>query len=69
MRKEELLWIGLGKGVGSVPKAAQLLIFCKSIRYTIVKPRKTLDKGDPECSGFKNKDGHIGEGRQRKGRS
>lgn len=69
MRKEELLWMGLRKEVGRVPEDAQLLVFCGSIRYTIVKPRKTLDKGDPECSGFRNRDRPIGEGWQRKGRS
>lgn len=52
-----------------VPEEAQLLIFYRNIRYTIVKLRKTLDKGDPECSGFRNKDRHVGEGWQRKGRS
>lgn len=68
-KRRILLWIGLREEVGSVPEAAQLLIFCRSTGYTIVKPRKTLVKVSQNVLVSETRTDILGRGWQRKGGS
>lgn len=61
--KHDKIGKGIGKEVDRTPEALTLdhtLTLCRSTRATFAKPRKALDRGDPEQSGFRHKNKHWG---------
>ena len=53
MREEKRRGRGVDRGPESLPLDLTGALW-RSIRVTFAKPRKALDKGDPEHSGFRN---------------
>lgn len=53
MREEKRRGRGVDRGPESLPLDLTVALW-RSIRVTFAKPRKALDKGDPEHSGFRN---------------